>query len=264
MSSININISENDNLVVPIMFHGTSSNLHVMLYLNKFEIERETGDHQYLYDPTGRHEIELKRRQEFAGVFSYGKILDNTVLTKKGTYTGFITVRKIGEDEILELVPVNISITSNPLHLTTDFDAPGQESNLTYAAIISALYNHLYIAPRYTKLDLNGKLTVTYSRKRDNDVIHLFRSKDNGLLPLGSTYTVINKETQNPVMEKCHILNTDKKGRDMITGDQLTDDYCEASFAYISDIPDGTYIIFAEYIDGGTLCQTPYNEFTIS
>lgn len=262
--SININTMENDHLSIPVTYNTTQAGLTVRLYLNKFNLAEDLGDGQKLRDTVGRRELLLRQQQERDGVFTYGIILDKHMLPNCGTYTGYIVAKLPDCPEPFEISNVNITVSPNPLHLKTQFTAPGGESQRTVAEIVSALYNHLYISPRYTQIDTNGKLEVTYSRKKDNEIIQLFRG-DNGKLPLGSTYTILDKNTQNPVNGhvQAPLLNTDNNGRDIVSGCQIAKDQCPASYASISNLPCGEYIIFAEYMDRDTKQQTPHNEFKI-
>jgi hypothetical protein len=272
--AISITVTQKDDLNVPIIYYSGSQDIYVKLSINKFVKTSDNGVSQVLQDSVGVKNIKLDRQSDLNGLFVFGTILDKTQLSQLGTYTGTIIVKQKyaqttdpnDTNAIIDVVPVNITVEPNPLYLQTEFLQPDGVNRYTMADILTTLYNHLYISPRYATVDQNGHLVVRYSQKRGDDRVFIFRSSENSYLPEGSTITVASKQTGKPVgmYFRYPLYKTNHLGQDIVTLEQITKDGQPASYSVISNLPIGEYICYAEYAGAEGLKQTPYKYFTIN
>jgi hypothetical protein len=273
--TISITKTYSDDMVVPIMYYSSRSDVAVSLVLNNYAIYSQNGVTQQLQSIAGNNNLTLAKQANIGtGIYQFGYALTKQELPKAGTYTGVIIVKDKfyptttpGDTAtILEVVPVIVNIENNPLFLQTGILMPDGVTNYSYAEILATLYRYLYISPRFVTTDENGVLTVRYSQKRSFDRVQLFRDKDNGALPPGSTITVLNASNGQPqsIYHKYPLLNTNSVGQDAITLEQISSDGKSASYCIISNLPIGDYVCFAEYVGTRGLQQTDYVKFTIN
>jgi hypothetical protein len=222
----------------------------------------------------------LKKQYNLEDAYQFGTILTKRDLPSTGFYTGYIRVEdrtssnlKNDGTETVEIVPVSINLEPAPLHIESEFFVTkGKRFRKTALDLIAELYGYLFVSPRFARRDANGNLCITYTEKQDNDRYLIFKGLDGGPLPGGATFTVMQTEGEGvhpsapmPINRffRKPLIPTDNAGMDIGTGAQITTDGRPASFAILHGLPQGKYLAWAEYVDGGEAMRTNEQYFEI-
>lgn len=272
--AISLTITQSDNMQVPIIYYSETQDIYVNLSLTKLTKLTENGVEQVLTDTVGVRNVKLGKQADLNSMFTFGTILEKRELPTIGVYTGNIVVKRRyatttdpnDRNDILDIVPVIINIEPNPLSLQTEFLLPDGINRYSIAEIMTTLYNHLYVSPRYATMDENGEKVVRYSRKRGCERVLIFRSTTNYYLPNGSGVTIKNNYTgkvEGLYSRYDGLIPTNHLGQDRVTLEQITKDGHPASYIVIGDLPIGEYTAYAEYVGAKGLQQTPHINFNV-
>lgn len=253
----NFVVTESTDLTLPIAYYSTNSDVIVEFELMYLDILKDTGDKQYNGDTIGRKKWILTKQTGLSqdGYNFFSRILTKKELNKTGTYTGVIRVKKHlgmptnGKTNLIDLQPVTITVNPNPLDVKTEFKSKNGSENYTLRDMIVSVFGSYIVQPRNIQSLKNGKYQVTYGSAQKNDYIQLFRSSNGSYMPQGSTATVLN-ECDGGIVAGYHrvpLMRTNKQGKDIVTGLDITRDNKEASYLPITDLPCGDYMVYAEY-----------------
>ena len=282
--SINRTITEKDDLTVNITYYSDTRDVVPVLTYSKYGITQVKGSEQKSQDIIGTREYVLTLQdQKVAGLYVFRRILTKQDFDGTGDYVGLITVKQHYEDStnpdipnpILQIVPMNVTIEANPLDVYTEFKTTNGNVRMTVRDLIITSSATSILSPRFVYKNKKGKYVAEYSPAGTTDYIQVFQH--NGTyLPKGSTYTVIDAKG-GKVMARYDrnpgVLRTDSTGKDIYTGNQISSDGRPVSYVVVTDLPEGEYKIYAEFVeyvndDLGNVKvmgrQTPYADFKIT
>jgi len=276
-NTISITIFDKDDIKIPIEYYSVDPDLIINLELEKKIISID-GINQKTTSDVKKKWTLSRQVNKVNNLFVYSRILTKRDLPGIGIYTGNIaefglpTSNYKPEEDINQPIsfrPVYINIEPSPLNRITSFKHCDNLKNLTIADMIEQIYTTLMVKPIGGVEQINGTYRATYDISCKQETL-TFRMADKekgaSALPMGSRFVLIDQESGQIVKGFSQIIlhQTNDKGWDAITGQDITGDNLPASFIHLYNIPTGRYLYFAEYTSkSGKAKQTPFQELII-
>ena len=277
-NALSITIFDKDDLNIPIEYYSVDPDILVNLELEKKIILQDGINQQTTSDVKKKWTLSRQPRK-VNNLFVFSRILTKRDLPSIGFYSGNIaeypplTSSYTTENDINQPTsfrPVTINIEPSPLNRITSFKHCNTLENLTISDMIEQMYTTLMVKPVGGVIQKDGTYQATYNFSCKQQTL-TFRMTDKkggaSSLPMGARLIIVDKKTNQAIKGFSDILlhQTNDKGWDAITGEDITGDSFPASFIHLHNIPTGEYIYFAEYASkNGNKKQTPFQDLVIS
>lgn len=276
-NSISITLFDKDNFNIPIEYYSVDPDILVNLELEK-KIISVDGVAQKTTSDVKKKWTLVRQPNKVNNMFVFSRVITKKDLPSVGFYTGNIAefplpspdyIQQLDINQATSFRPVIINIEPAPLNRLTSFKNCNNTENLTIADMIEQIYTTLMVRPIGGVRQRDNTYQATYDFSCKQKTLTFRMSDKTGgasSLPNGSTFVLVDKATNQAVKGFSQIIlhQTNDKGWDAVTGEDITGDGFPASFIHLNNIPYGEYIYFATYTSKtGVPKNTPAQELII-